>query len=252
MKNSIKVALVAAALAAANAAQAQYNANNDELLLGFTHSGSTGDLVIDLGRFQSLTSGDLNTLGFTGYSTDAALKAAINGPNGLSLNSLSWGVVGGHAPNPNSAGIYTTVFHGTTFPTKNGSLIASAVGDNDTLGNSILSGKQAITDPSALNGNSVTEIWHNSAGSALLQIDWIDPTSQTSSTFLTGGTQFLTEDLYVQSLGGGKASLVGSFTLGSDGSLTYAAAAVPEPATYGVLSALGLLAVSIRRQFVRS
>jgi hypothetical protein len=248
MKRINKMALAAiAATALAASAQAQYNSG--DLLLGFTTSASHGDLVIDLGSFASLTSGDLNTSGHTGFANDAALATAL-GANGLSLNSLSWGVVGGFSTVPSAPyGIYTTVAHGTAFPTLAQSSIPNAVGDNDTLGNSIGSGKQAITDPTAQNGNSVSEVWHNSAGTASLQVDWIDPTTATSGTFGTG-LNYLSEDLYYQAKGAGAVD-VGTFTLGSDGSLTFAATAVPEPATFGLFGGFGLLLLALRRQFAR-
>jgi len=252
MKNSTKLILAAVALAAATSAQAQYTPGNNEMLLGFSTASSTGDLVIDLGSFSSLPSGvDLNTSGNTGFGSDAALKTAL-GQNGLSLNSLIWGVVGGNGDNaPTSYNIYTTVAHGGQYPNLPQNGIPNAMGGVDTLGLSITSGKSAIVNPVQLNGNSVTEIMHNAAGSAALQIDWTDPTTTTSGTFASGGTQYAVEDLYYQQKGQVGGTLEGAFTLGSDGSIVFNAVAVPEPTTYGLLAGLGLLALSLRRHLTR-
>jgi len=253
MKRINKMALAAiAATALAASAQAQYISGNNDLLLGFTTTASTGDLAIDLGSFSSLPSGvDLNTSGNTGFGSDAALKTAL-GQNGLSLNSLIWGVVGGNAGNaPASYNIYSTVAHGVAFPHLPAAGIPIAMGDVDTLGLSITSGRSAIVDPTLGNGNSVTEVMHNAGGSALLQTDWTDPTTTTSGTFSSGGTQYAVEDLYYQQKGQVGGTLEGTFTLGSDGSFVYNAVAVPEPATFGLLGGFGLLLLALRRQFAR-
>ena len=204
--------------------------------------------MIDLGSFSSLPSGlDLNTSGNTGFGSDAALQTAL-GQNGLSLNSLIWGVVGGNANNaPASYNIYSTVGHGVAFPHLPANGIPTAVGGIDTLGNSITSGTTAITDPTAGNGNSVAEIMHNSSGTAYLQSNWTDPTTTTSSTFSSGGTQYAVEDLYYQQKGQVGGTLEGTFTLGSDGSFVFNAVAVPEPATFGLL---GRVSASCSSRFV--
>ncbi len=56
------------------------------------------------------------------------------------------------------------------------------------------------------------------------------------------------EDLYGVKANGTAASLLGTVTFDSTGPLTFNAVAVPEPATYGVLAGLGLLALCVRRQ----
>ena len=42
------------------------------------------------------------------------------------------------------------------------------------------------------------------------------------------------------------------FSLATDGTLTYGSVAVPEPASFGALAGLGMLLVSLRRQFMKA
>jgi hypothetical protein len=247
MKNSMKLALAAVAFAAVTTAQAQYTGNNDELLLGFTTASSTGDLIIDLGTFSSITPGDLNNSGHTGFANDAALQTELNSLYG-SMNSLIFGAVGGHAVNAVNAGIYSTGPRPTGSQTQNNT-IGIVIGDVDSMGNAVTTGNQAIVNPSFATGQSVTENMHNSTSSATIETDWnINVTSRTSATFANGATQFLTENLYHSA--NGASTLVGTLTLGSDGSLVFAA--VPEPTTFGLLGGLGVLALALRRQFARN
>src|SRR5215510_13151042 len=95
MKHTTKLALSAFALAAAvSSAQAQYSSG--DLLLGFNTAASTGDLIINLGNGNSLVSGGTRNLNSVIGLTPAQLVTALNA-NGLSLNNLNWGVVGGQS-----------------------------------------------------------------------------------------------------------------------------------------------------------
>jgi hypothetical protein len=74
----------------------------------------------------------------------------------------------------------------------------------------------------------------------------------TSSSFASGSIR---SDLFEYDGNGSSSKAVyqGDFTFNSDGTLdyTFASSAVPEPSTYGIFAASGLLALSMRRQFLR-
>lgn len=253
MKKTLGVAAaVVTAVALSSTAQAQYNSG--DLVLGFTTSASTGDLVINLGATSSdtwLTAGsgttDLVSGGEVGYSKSTFVTALS--ANGLSLNSLTWGVVGGYYNNANNAGVYVTSTSKPSVPTTYG-FPTSAI---DTAGN-VINGSStpantAVVDPTQGNGNSWKEAIVSTTGSSLTGT-YLNPTTTTSSSF-SSGTSYETIELYssIQKSGVSTLTDLGYFTLGSDGSFTFTA--VPEPATYGLLAGLGVLAVSLRRQLGR-
>ena len=117
----------------------------------------------------------------------AAFLAQLNGLYG-NMNSLQWGVVGGHYRSASDNAIYMTVPSGAAPPTVGspGPLrsAANAVGEGlaDFPGRTA---NQAIVDPTRSFGESWTEqitlptsIWQKNATS---------PNSTTSSSFATGG-----------------------------------------------------------------
>jgi len=244
--NKMALAAVAASALAATAAHAQYNNNANELLLGFTTAASTGDLVIDLGTASSITSlsgtTDLNAHGNTGFSA-SALAAAL-GQNGLSINGLTWGVVGGSSPNAANQDIFFTVAHGapkpSAFPNYTG------VADVDSAGFSITSGKNAVVDPTQGTGTSFSEAIAAAGGSG----SFVTDTGKTPTTKTPASGAFsVSEDLYESIKGSSSTVFEGTFTFDNLGNFSFTP--VPEPATYGLLAGLGLLALTVRRQFTR-
>jgi hypothetical protein len=206
-------------------ARAQYAANSDHLVLGFTTTTSTGDLVIDLGTPASVgvggsTTVDLIANGNVGM-TAAAFKTKLTSLYG-SVNGLSWGVVGGHQLNPTNAAIYSTVTNGAAAPPKAADFGADAFIDTAgyTIDGSYTPTNTAVVDPTLQNGNSWSEII--SPGSTLYAFvyDYHDPNTKTRSTFGTG-LNYAREDLYLTTPQLPNSVLKGSLTLGSDGSLTF-------------------------------
>jgi PEP-CTERM motif len=251
MNKTKMMALVAIASATAVSAHAQF-ADND-LVIGFTTSGSTGDLAIDLGQasalFGSSTTVNLNTAGNTGF-TSSGLASALT-QNGLTINGLSWGVVGGIEPNNNNWDVIYTVAHGASAGAANGSIVGG-VSDVETVGQNTLNGKgsSAVTDPTAGNGDSYSEAIASATGAG----SFVSDTSKNPNSKTPAGTFSQTEDIYeVTKVGGvlGTPTLEGTITLDNLGDLTFTpvATAVPEPSTYGLIGGLGLLALSLRRQF---
>jgi hypothetical protein len=206
-------------------AQAQgYNGNNDELLLGFTTPTSTGDLCIDLGTATSVGVGGTNTVdliaaGNVGMSA-AAFKAKLVSLYG-SLNSESWGVGGGHQVNFSNAAIYASITNGAPVPPKivdYGNVIWF-----DTVGYTIPNGaNSAVDDPTAGLGTSWSEAISPGNSVNCFAFQERDPDTKTPSTFGTGpGTNYVKEDLYYSTPQLTKSALKGTFTFGSDGSLTF-------------------------------
>jgi len=245
MKNhTTKLGIIAAASLATTAmSQAQslpvsgFTANNDELLLGFTIGASTGDLVIDLGTATQVGVSGASTVDLIANhnvgETAAQLLAQLNGLYG-SMNSLQWGVVGGHVANASSSAIYTTVSHGAAVPlvgsagTLDSAVITVGQGVSDFTGPNA---NQAIVDPTQNYGESWTE--EVGSSSSIWQKNASNPISTTLSTFATSGINYSLADLYVRSNTVASTPVYkGYFTLGSDGSLTFTpggAASTPPP-----------------------
>jgi hypothetical protein len=228
MKNSMKMALVAAAgLAVATSAQAQYAG---DLIVGFT-AGSGNDLVFDLGTVASLHNGE----------TFSALTALLGG---YTLSTVQWGVVGNTL---NSGGrttdnqIFTTTA-GKTFPpaSASSSTYASAQTAVGAIWGTAVSGagQHFTVAANAASGNS----WFEQTVSPSTTTQYKNAYENPNVTGLTSDVLWSVDDQ------GGATAELGTFTLNSAGVFTFNTVAVPEPATYGVLAGLGLLALSIRRQ----
>jgi hypothetical protein len=242
MKRSIRITMQAAAVLAlaTGAARAQYTSG--DLLVGFT-SGGGNDLVYDLGRFSVMTDGQTWELG----------TSLTNSPGSYtSLGNLNWGVVGAlslglssslktvYSTGPTGQGAPVQVPNTTTF---NG--IRTSV---DTIGQFITSGPAGIdaaNDAASWNGETIvggTGTYYNNYGSATLN----NPNSTTPASF-TFGT--VVEDLYGVKADNTAGSLLGTFTFDSSGTLTFNAAAVPEPTTLTlVMGGLGGLVFASRRR----
>jgi hypothetical protein len=255
MNGKIKTALLAAAgLAAMSTAQAQYTPNNNDLILGFTTPASTGDLQIDLGSPASIGVGGGSTVDLIAngnvQSGSSELVTQL-GQNGLSINSLNWGVVGGHFTSGANLSIYSTVLHGAAAPprpgapgTTIGAINSAGQGINDFPGTHP---NQGVVDPTIASGESWREIISPGAGSASsFASTYYNPGTITPSS----GSYSVSEDLYLNTAT--TESLLGTLTFTSTGGLSFAPAAVPEPSTYGLIAGLGVLALAIRRQFNRA
>ena len=227
------IALKSGLLAVATVATAQaqlpvngYAPNADQLLLGFTVGGSTGDLVINLGSPAQVGVGGSATVDLIAHNnvgqSAANLLAQFNTLYG-NMNGLQWGVVGAHYRNLTDNAVYMTVPRGAPTPTIGSAQYLSSAAD--TVGQGLLDfpGKtvnQGVVDPSQNYGESWTEqvvlpnsVWQKNATS---------PLCTTSNTFSTGGIKYQSADLYTQANGvGSPQAYKGYFTLGNDGSLTF-------------------------------
>jgi hypothetical protein len=254
MTKQIKAVMLASAAAAfAVSAQAQlpvsgYTDNHNDILIGFTKAGSTGDLVIDLGTASQIGVGgtgpvDLNLNGNVGQ-TSSDLLNQLTGLFG-STSVIQWGSVGGHFTSGANFAIYSTVAHGATAPFAPGAP-GQIMGAVNTAGHALadigggVTANQAVVDPTQNFGESWTEIVAPGTLSSSFSNKYYNPDSALASVTV--------EDLYVSTAT--SQSLLGTLTFTS-GNLVFTPVAVPEPATYGALAGLGVLALSLRRQFMR-
>jgi hypothetical protein len=223
MKKHIRAVLLAAALAAAASTQAA--TYNSDLILGFT-SQSGNDFVYDLGAASSLTSGETWTL-----TSQLA---------GYTLGSVNWGVVG-TATIGTARTAWVTVGTGLTPNTVPNT---SAWGKINTADSAIFS---SFTTAGA--GNSATPSSADANGWNQQTINGSLATQYHNVYEIPNVTGTTSADFYSVIGNGSAPSQVGTFSLDSTGTVTFTAfTPVPEPATYGVLAGLGLLALSLRRQ----
>jgi len=221
MKKQIRaVLLAAAAFAAASTQAATYSG---DLLIGFT-SQSGNDFIYDLGQASALTSGQTFNLSsaLAGFNLTTVHWGVIGDKNVGGIRT-AWTTTGGLAPSP----IPSTAAWGTL------DTATKSIYQNFPLGGSGDSFSISASDDNSWNqqtiNGSLTTQYHNVYG---------DP-----NNIGLGSDNF-----YSLIANGSAPSLLGNFSLGANGTVTFTA--VPEPSAY-VLAGLGLLALSFRRQLGR-
>lgn len=288
-KQSIILAVIGAGLVAATGAQAQVNYNDNDLLLNFRNSStdSGNDVEVDLGNVSSFVSAVaalpnetavldsganyntssyapqfsgstlISTVGGSSQTTAAEIgfSAAAENVNGsgnaantlwltrqITTSQLQSGgtpsVQAGNQPQDatandienigGEAGSPANFGTGTEF---SGSVNGGVVSDNDP--ESYHSLAKSIGSPDVINyGNTVAGTGAN-------------PLEATPSA----GTVY--EALWeTPAAGEGADTYLGYFTFYQDGEVDFSeVSAVPEPSTYAVFAATGLLVVALRRQF---
>jgi len=249
-------AVVSTAFVLSSSAFAGITVNDTDLLAFFQDSTNGNDLVLDMGPLSGLTNGesfnistDLNYFGASGtWTTDSSLIWSVIGvdenDNGsTSGNSLNYATdwIGSNGPSLTEKGSSTQsqptdYISGNTYDLLGGSHATTGANSQDAFVSKTISG--AYTDIYSSGAGGIVSIW----GSATQQLGNVGTGSDSETLW-----QLEPED----NNGGtipASSTIEGTFTLASDGDLTYAAA-VPEPSTWAsiVLGAGSLLAFRRRR-----
>lgn len=258
------LALSAGVALVSQAAQAQFV--NGDLVLGFTAANAANDYIIELGNFQTVVGvGGSSVVDLSSHFSASSFNSDFSG----GLNGVDMGVVGGNnAFNPSSifetalrSSLGTPALPGSAQPAS----LPHAAGKNGlseipTMVNGLgMAAGQSLSTPRGGTGTG-NYSWFNYVPSA---------TPPTQSYFTqtgynpdsTASGNVIREDLWgtpaTTSSGAYNFTYEGFFTLdlsGASPSLTFtpaSLAAVPEPASYGLIAGAGLLVVSLRRQFQR-
>ena len=225
MKNTLKYTLMVAALAVATSAQAGNYAGGD-LLVGFM--GGSSDFIYDIGSVSSLTAGETWTIG-SGLGTQfGVIGAKVTSGTGYIYATSAFNDESSFDPsgayNGASTGVKTIARDGTSSVLTAGNSRTPTSGD--TTGWTYQTGQPVGTPGSSF------------------QNSFFNPNVDSASTAY----------FFENNTSDGTVNAISFFTYNSaSGVLTYGqSAAVPEPATYGVLAGFGLLALSLRRQFVKA
>ena len=251
MTNFLKAATVAAGLGLVSiSAQAAFTAN--DLYLGFTSAGASGDYLIDLGQPGSVGVGGSSVFNLTGDFSLSLFNATFtSGPTGVSM-----GVVGGQNQFPSSYNIYATTLRssGPGNPAFAGSDLSPFNHSQGTIGNAV-SALTTVPFPTA--GNGVVDgnkSWSGNvsptftAGS-FYGASGVDPNST------IGATGVLYEDLW-KATSTSAYSYLGYFTMdlsGSSPALTFTPSAtpVPEPGTVPLIAIAGVSWLLLARKLHR-
>jgi hypothetical protein len=234
-KNTVKgAAIVSLALAAVASTQAQTTLESlastyaqGDLIAGFT-TGSGQDLIVNLGTESTLASGQY-------WNLSSLLNLA-------NISSEQFGVIGVSGSAPNTA---FTTRTGSSLPTTLAGLSAynGVKTPVNGIGNEFLAASSSATPTETASG---TTSWYGETvggGTSTYKNAYGNPNGQVGEDTL---------DFYSVTQGGTAPTVMNTFTLQSDGDLVYGTvSAVPEPTTYGLVAAAGLLVISLRNQFSR-
>jgi PEP-CTERM motif len=246
MKLTYKLALLAAlGLATASASYGQ------DLILGFNDAASgiasaENDYVVDLGLTGASLVADANANSgsytianaFSSTTFNTAFSADVN-----DLNNVAAGIIGASASGSYPRSLYLSAFT-TPATAGSGTLFndaANATPDLNEYASSSTTGwtAEVATAPGTTTAGTVSAYVVNPLGtlsSGVLSFNLYEATETKSGlTTLTPGA--FTDE--------------GTLTINANNdTVTFAVAAVPEPATYGLLAAGGLLIVAVRRQLM--
>ena len=250
MKNLKKAAALCAALAlAGTAAHAQYTQSQDDLILAFTSATDTSDYTVDLGSLSSITTP--TTIGSPSLTTFNADFSSLSGVSVAALGAKT--TASGTGKNVILDAVRTG---GTASPLGAGTEVMPSGQTANSVG-------AAVTDIHSLNGANSTEV-KTLIGTGPGDTQVTGSVQQELQTTSVGGlTSFssgsVTLDLWeILANSPSTWTFLGDLTVTDNGTSLSAlytpagygvSAAVPEPATYGIIGAMGLLVLALRRQF---
>jgi hypothetical protein len=248
-------------------ASAQFNYNSGDLLLGIQNGGSS-DLVVDIGS-ASLYTGATGPITVSGtYFTYGQLTAALGG---TSLDGLYFSVFGDNA-SVNT--LWATRAAGGSAWTAQSYLAQGNTGSKiDAVGNSASdyaslpnhfgpnNTATALVEPSGLGvgnpgGDASLTVLIGSGNFNTFEgnMQTVTPAGFTASSTPDVANLYQlvsTTDINGNSQAGAGSTLLGSFSLGTDGSLVFNPVAVPEPTTLGLCGA-GMLVLTLVRRMKRN
>lgn len=276
------LAVSGAALVAASQAQAQNTFNNEDLLLNFRNYTTQTDpnVTVDLGNINTfistvaalpggtavLDTGSTFTANVTGGFSYTGLSALLGAPstgNAIGFSAAAADGTGGTGllfltrsqssasltpPSHPSAAQGLTAQASTAEAINNIGLLTATSAASTLAG----SGKNAVSYPSG-NANSYQNQGQDPANPNTIDYGGSQSTASGAGGKIElqqTGAANIYEALWEVPVGG-PDTYEGYFTFQTDGEVdfTTAVVAVPEPATYGLLAGIGLLAVGMRRQF---
>lgn len=247
MSNLAKTLLVASIMAVgASVAQAQYASG--DLLLNFrpdSPSGSSIDMTIDIGQFSALQANQV--------VATVDLTSLASGVTGGSIDNIDFSVLGATSRTGTGPSTYAETMFATEAQVggTGNSQGTEAAWVNKTYSslNNAASKIAGITQGLNVADSSSTS-YHSVIGTGAFGSSFQGDVEQTTGTgFAQNATGVAADLFFLNTKTTGASTYEGTFTLENNGEVVYDMTAVPEPATFGILAAAGLLMVSVRRQF---
>jgi hypothetical protein len=244
MKLTYKLALLAAlGLATASASYGQ------DLILGFNDAASgissaENDYVVDLGLTGASLVADANANSGSYTIANAFSSTTFNtafSADGNDLNDVAAGIIGASA-----SGVYPRSLYLSASATP---AVPSSAQFNNAANFSPYLGEYASTTAAGWSTEVATAPGVTSPGEVSVYV--ANPLGTLSSGVLSFNLYEENENKSGLNVTVGPWTDEGTLTINANNdTVTFAVAAVPEPATYGLLAAGGLLIVAIRRQLM--
>jgi hypothetical protein len=252
MKTIAAAILAGGAIFASQSGFASTFVSND-LYLGFQNEagGGSQDYIINLGSASSIL-GSTTSVDLSGQFNVGDFNAVLG-----SSASMFGGVVGGLQSSSGTADIYLTQLRsgGAGIPSMPGSSISSTI-SRQGIGSAVSAASQAIFPAAGSGILDTTKSWET----------YVEPTFNSASFYGASGfnpdssvghSTVLYEDLWSAANGtlAGKSAFTydGYFTLdvtGSNASLTFTSAVVPEPVNFSLIAGGSLLLLALGRRSI--